>query len=210
MVQRWRPSREVGLLSRNSVLFHKFCFSRSERIVPFWDGKTATLEVCDIEDSDSGIYTCVAENEHGKIESSAELTLLDINDNTDVDKRPPKIVEPLPQMIETFDGNSVQLEITVEGIVAVEGRGKVFDLLDFSGTAPFDIIWMKDDCVLPDCDDFQQIDLGNNKFALCLTDVFAKDSGEYSCEVFNIFGEVISKSQLIVKGKTCFSFRPPG
>lgn len=60
---------------------------------------------------------------------------------------------------------------------------------------------MKDGCVLPDCDDFQQHDFGDGKIALWITDAFAEDSGEYFCEVFNLFGEDTTTCQLVVNGQ---------
>lgn len=70
----------------------------------------------------------------------------------------------------------------------------------YLGTPPFDVVWVKDGCVLPDCDDFQQHVFGDGKISLCLTDAFAEDGGEYFCEVFNPFGEDTTKCRLSVKG----------
>lgn len=75
-----------------------------------------------------------------------------------------------------------------------------FLLIRYLGTPPFDVVWVKDGCVLPDCDDFQQHDFGDGRISLCLTDAFAEDGGEYFCEVFNTFGEDTTKCRLSVKG----------
>lgn len=65
----------------------------------------------------------------------------------------------------------------------------------------YDVVWMKDGCVLPDCKDFQQRDDGHGNISLVIPRTSANDAGAYRCEVYNLFGDAITKCRLIVRGE---------
>ncbi|XP_066996546.2 titin homolog isoform X2 [Anabrus simplex] len=144
---------------------------RSERVTPSWDGRTARLEIEPLEPEDAGVYTCVAENEAGKTSCSAKVEVLDLNDKSDRDRQPPHFLQDLPKDTMAVDGQPLELQVRLQG------------------TSPIDVVWVKDDNEIPDCDDFRYVDYGDGRFALRIADVFPQDAGEYRCEAFSPHGE---------------------
>lgn len=95
---------------------------------------------------------------------------------------PPKITKKLPPLLKTLEGNSTFLELFVEG------------------AGPFDVVWMKDGCVLPDCEDFRQ-EVRGGVVSLLIADTFPEDGGRYTCEVYNVFGEDMSRCTVEIEGE---------
>lgn len=146
----------------------------SAKYTPTYDGEMASLEIGNVTENDEGLYIC--KNQHDGSEYCVKLEIID-NEN-----RPPTIVQHLPKVLQTVDGKEIDLKLTV------------------NGTGPFDVVWMKDGCILPDCDDFRQTIDGNGRICLHIADAYAQDSGHYRCEIYNMFGDTFSKCHLIVQG----------
>lgn len=162
----------------------------------------------DVVPSDKGSYECLVEDAEGfgkirgelkvfesevmesKAKESENLGNVKIEEPLEIlenlhgyaEAEPPHITEELPQLLVVEEGEELLLEIKAQG------------------SGPFDVIWMKDGCFLPDCEDFQQNDDGNGNVSLLIPDVFAEDAGNYRCEVYNKFGEAMSRCRLVVKG----------
>lgn len=144
-----------------------------------YNGHVASLEIDQVTFEDQGIYTCVAENRNGKGYTSMQLHVLKNYQNG-----PPRILKPLPATATTQEGSSIALNLQIEG------------------SKPFDFVWMKDGCVLPDCEEFRQEFSETDGVArLIIRDPFGEDSGRYTCEVYNVFGEASSRCHLTVIGK---------
>lgn len=61
--------------------------------------------------------------------------------------------------------------------------------------------WFKNDVPVPDCADFVYVVAdGRGEFGLSIVDPFTKDSGTYSCQVTNTFGQAVSSGQLVING----------
>lgn len=150
-----------------------------------FDGYKAVLEIDTVEMDDAGLYKCVATNENGSAETLASLEV------TEVEYRPPNIVNDLPKNIDVIEGSPVRLEMIV------------------SGSQPFDFVWMKDGCVLPDCNDFKQNINEDGKISLILSDLHHEDSGQYQCEVYNIAGDISSSCLVKVLGEYLLCFMHP-
>lgn len=166
----------------------------SSKYTMIQEGTTSTLVVNNVEDSDASVYKCVASTPTGvSMESSASLDILTTNsdeaklvkveDRLIDSPKPPVVLKGLPESLEVVEGCRLTLDLKLEG------------------TMPFDVIWMKDGCVLPDCDEFLQIDHGDGRISLCLSDAFPEDSGDYRCEVYNAYGDAMSKCRINVKSK---------
>ncbi|KAJ8975128.1 hypothetical protein NQ317_019398 [Molorchus minor] len=84
----------------------------------------------------------------------------------------------LPKKVSVVEGNPVTLRI------------------ETIGSQPFDVVWMKDGCILPECFDFQQ-SVANGTMKLHIPDAYAQDSGNYRCEIYNVFGDAFSTCHLI-------------
>lgn len=95
---------------------------------------------------------------------------------------PPEIVEALPFIKSVSEGNVLHLQVRVQG------------------TQPFDVVWMKDGCVIPNSDGYNQY-CENGLASLLVNDAFVQDSGDYRCEVYNTYGEAVSKCSVYVRGK---------
>ncbi|CAG2058615.1 unnamed protein product, partial [Timema podura] len=173
-------------LPPNSPNSHMSCRNeelvvRGARVTPTWDGRVARLELDNLQQEDAGVYTCVAENELGRTRCSAELRVLDTLDPSDEDRRPPEFVQGLPETTAVLEGHSVELQVWLRG------------------TPPLDVVWVKDDLEVPDCQDFRYVDRGDGRVALRLTDVFPQDAGQYRCEAFNDHGDATTATRLAVQ-----------
>lgn len=124
-------------------------------------------------------------NNQNTLEFQNELKTTTIPDRKTKDLQdfsPPRITKKLAPIIRTNEGSSTFLEVVVEG------------------PGPFDVVWMKDGCVLPDCEDFRQ-EVRGGVVSLLIADTFPEDAGKYRCEVYNVFGEDMSKCTVEVKGE---------
>lgn len=156
-----------------------------------FDGETASLIINDVEEPDVATYKCILYSPEGSIETDANLTILTNSSpeqiitlpfQENLDPKPPLISLSLPKLLEISEGCEVKLNVRAEG------------------TLPLDVIWMKDGCVLPNCEDFRQEEDGKGNVALWIPDAFPEDAGDYRCEIYNKFGEAMSKCKIIVKG----------
>lgn len=142
-----------------------------------FDGSTAFLEIDTIQMEDAGIYKCLATNQNGSAETYA---CLDIKEEEFL---PPTVLNDLPKEMEVLEGTSIKLKMKV------------------TGTQPFDVVWMKDGCLLPDSPDFKQTVSEDGLVTVKVADVYQEDSGYYRCEVYNICGDTFSSCHLEVLGK---------
>ena len=95
---------------------------RSSRVIPTWDGRTARLEIENLELEDAGLYTCVAENEVGRTRCSARLVVLERGDPSQEDRRPPVFLQELPAEVVATDGDMLDLQVRLEGGCTVESH----------------------------------------------------------------------------------------
>lgn len=115
----------------------------------------------------------------------------DLYDSTDTSILRPEIFKSLPKNLKMSEGRSVNLQVEV------------------LGKPPFDVVWMKDACILPDCEDFQQTVTEDGIISLYLPDVYPQDSGNYRCEIYNLYGDAFSNCYLTVQGEIiCYSIFP--
>lgn len=141
------------------------------------DESVAILEVISVDMEDAGTYKCVSVNDNDTEEYFAYLEV------KEEEYLPPTIVNSLSKKMQVVEGNPVKFELHVRG------------------SQPLDVVWMKDGCLLPDCDDFKQSVTEEGAISLSLADVYQEDSGCYRCEVYNIFGDIFASCQLEVLGK---------
>uniref|UniRef100_A0A8D8WY19 Myosin light chain kinase, smooth muscle n=1 Tax=Cacopsylla melanoneura TaxID=428564 RepID=A0A8D8WY19_9HEMI len=151
---------------------------QSDKITPTWDGKVARLELDDLDISDSGVYTCIAENEIGKTRCSAELSVTP--DTSDAELQPPVFEIGLPNRINIPEGVTHELSVKI------------------AGSQPLDIVWSKDGVELVDCSDFKYVEHGDGQYGLRFLDTFHEDGGRYTCEAFNDHGDATTSTTLIV------------
>lgn len=145
------------------------------------------LEINNVNNSDAGVYKCIVKDKNTVIINEGLLEIDDQNNNTSDSSNEklchlPKIINGLPNEKSVKEGSSVRLQLKVN----VSER--------------IDVVWMKDGCVLPDCKDFKQ-GIEDDTIYLQMSDVFAEDAGNYRCEIYTPYGEVMSKCKVTVECK---------
>lgn len=63
------------------------------------------------------------------------------------------------------------------------------------------VVWVRNDKVLPDGQDFRYQDDGSGTHSLVVRDVFPEDAGIYICEAYNAHGEAHCYCRLKVHGE---------
>ncbi|XP_026501926.1 titin-like [Terrapene carolina triunguis] len=134
----------------------------------------AYLTVLNIDNADSGTYTCHASNEVGKDSCAAQLSIKER-------KIPPSFTKKLSEIVEETEGNILKLE------------GRV------SGSQPLTIAWYKNNQEIyqsPNC----EISFLKNTILLQIKSAGQADAGLYTCKVSNEAGSVLCTSSVVIKG----------
>ncbi|XP_074925906.1 titin-like [Chelonoidis abingdonii] len=133
----------------------------------------AYLTVLNIDNADSGTYTCHASNEVGKDSCAAQLSIKER-------KIPPSFTKKLSEIVEETEGNILKLE------------GRV------SGSQPLTVAWYKNNQEIyqsPNC----EISFLKNTILLQIKSAAQADAGLYTCKVSNEAGSVLCTSSIIIK-----------
>ncbi|KAI4493465.1 hypothetical protein M0804_001641 [Polistes exclamans] len=155
--------------------------TRSNRIKRHFDGNIAKIEISKVKASDAGEYSCVATNALGSARNTCQVTVLDPNDSSTLDKESPKFLQSLPKESIVMEGNSFELRTRL------------------TGTPPFSIHWLKDKREIPDGDCHHYVLYNDGGIVLRLSDIHPEDAGEYACIVRNEFGEISCSGLLAVQ-----------
>ncbi|KAH1008358.1 hypothetical protein HUJ05_008917 [Dendroctonus ponderosae] len=148
-----------------------------------YNGEVAALEIENVDFQDQGLYTCLAENENGRAQTSMCLEVLK-DDSEPAENIQPYILTPLPSRLTELEGTDTTLQVRL------------------GGSEPLDLVWMKDGCLLPDCQEYRQgFDKSGKTAWLVIENPQCEDSGRYTCEAYNVFGEASSKCHLTVANK---------
>ncbi|VDN56183.1 unnamed protein product [Dracunculus medinensis] len=122
-------------------------------------------------ESDVGIYTCVATNNHGRIEASASLKM--------VSSTPPEIFEgPMDQIVSA--GSTVRFRCLAKAIPRAS------------------ITWFFDGSEVPTLRGHYYI--SNDQTELIISGVTKKDDGTISCMAGNTVGSMTANARLVVSG----------
>jgi len=141
---------------------------------------------------DAGLYSCTVENNLGKVETRCQLTVLPkltMSQQTAATSSastgsydnalcPPKVIEHLTS-VKSEDGAEIELSC------------KIFC------TSGFDVVWIHNGKEIKPSKDFQYHH-NENRYMLKIPELFPEDSGIYTCEAFNDFGETFSTCSLFV------------
>ncbi|XP_033728727.1 myosin light chain kinase, smooth muscle-like isoform X3 [Pecten maximus] len=153
----------------------------TEVITMEFDGSTVRLVMPHVKDTDSATYKCVAENEAGKDQIKAKITITSTtkDQSTDDFREPPTFVRELHDM-EVDNGDRVELSVEVKGM------------------SPMDITWLHDDTKISTTDLFAKVVSHGNVHELHITRVISTDAGRYMCEVQNEAGRTLTHCRLCV------------
>ncbi|GCC29195.1 hypothetical protein chiPu_0007632 [Chiloscyllium punctatum] len=143
-----------------------------------FENDIAKLYIQDALPEDDAIYTCVAENKFGRTSCCAKVTVKEKKtakktESTSVEdsKRTfaPIILKELTDL-QVMDGSQVRMTVEV------------------AGNPPPEIIWLHNGKEIQESEDFQ-FEKNGNEFSLFIQEVFPEDTGKYTCEAWNDFGE---------------------
>ncbi|XP_055533794.1 peroxidasin isoform X2 [Wyeomyia smithii] len=129
------------------------------------------LTIEHIKESDSGTYVCVAESELGKVESAAEIVVIN-------DVGPPKFLFE-PYDLEGIEGTTIELPCKAEDDNIQQTK------------------WRKDGRTLTQTDKYR-LSLAGSLFISNLTET---DEGRYECSLLNQYGRATASGLLTVKKK---------
>lgn len=83
---------------------------QDDRIIILSDSKTSTLSILYSQETDTGIYYVVSKTKHGILSSLATVVVMDVDLSTlNSCETTPYIVDPLPDEIETNEGEEIRL-----------------------------------------------------------------------------------------------------
>ncbi|XP_048390280.1 myosin light chain kinase, smooth muscle-like [Stegostoma tigrinum] len=153
-----------------------------------FENDVAKLYIQDALPEDDAIYTCVAENKFGRTSCCAKVTVKEKKTtkktettSAEESKRTfaPVILKELNDL-QVMDGSQVRMTVEV------------------AGNPPPEIIWLHNGKEIQESEDFQ-FEKNGNEFSLFIQEVFPEDTGKYTCEAWNDFGEVQTQAILTVQ-----------
>jgi len=156
-------------------------------------------------ESDAGLYSCTVENSEGKVETRCQLTILSkpnksqqvptsstltmkaaVDSATSSDSlgsnlkpSPPIILDHL-KCIRSVDGVEIELSCKI-----------------VCPPSSFDVVWIHNGKEIKPSKDFQYHHV-DSRYALKIPELFPEDSGVYTCEAFNDYGETFTTCSLYV------------
>ncbi|XP_062542992.1 peroxidasin [Armigeres subalbatus] len=129
------------------------------------------LTIDHVKESDSGRYTCVAENELGNVEATAELAVIN-------DVGPPRFLFE-PYDLEAIEGTTIELPCKAEDDDIMQTK------------------WRKDGRTITQTDKYR-LSVAGSLFISNLTEA---DQGRYECSLLNQYGRATASGLLTVKKK---------
>uniref|UniRef100_A0A8C1JC98 Contactin 1b n=1 Tax=Cyprinus carpio TaxID=7962 RepID=A0A8C1JC98_CYPCA len=144
--------------------------TNSSRMLIWDDG---SLEILNVSKSDEGSYTCYAENDHGKSNSTGTLTITEAT----------KITEA-PSDTEAVVGDTTILQCSAS----------------FDPSLDITFIWTVDSYVINFYTDFEHYELLMNSGDLLIKNIQVRHAGHYSCTAQTIVDNATAEADVFVKG----------
>ncbi|XP_023192924.1 myosin light chain kinase, smooth muscle isoform X3 [Xiphophorus maculatus] len=146
-------------------------------------GGVAKLMVQNASRHDDGVYVCVAENIHGRAESSAQVQVKGMvpSQRSEVAAagRAPCFIRCLSDL-KVMDGSRVSMTV------------------ELSGEPPPAVMWLHDGQEVSESEDFHLL-REESRYTLLIQEVFPEDTGAYSCRAWNQYGEDQTQARLTVE-----------
>jgi len=148
-------------------------------------------------ESDTGLYSCTVENSEGKVETRCKLSILSKSEtntmktntvssdsslgsaNTGMKPSPPIIIDHL-KCVRALDGGEIELSCKI-----------------VCPPSSFDVVWIHNGKEIKPSKDFQYHHV-DSRYTLKIPELFPEDSGIYTCEAFNDYGETFTTCSLYV------------
>lgn len=153
-----------------------------------FDNGLAKLMIHDALQEDEGLYTCVAENSHGRAVCSARVLVKakkssrkgDSGGALDAKKSLAPVFLRGLKDLKVMDGSQVTMTVGV------------------TGNPPPEVLWLHNGKEIQESEDFH-FDRNGNQYSLLIQEVFPEDNGKYTCEVWNQYGEIRTEASLTVQ-----------
>ncbi|XP_046701046.1 myosin light chain kinase, smooth muscle isoform X1 [Silurus meridionalis] len=153
-----------------------------------FDGVQAQFTVQDAVCADEGLYSCVAENEHGRAVCTARVLVkakshvkrsvaVPVSEQNRLSA--PVFLKELHDL-RVMDGSQVTMTVEVTGHPAPE------------------VLWLQNGKEIQESEDFHFESKGN-QYSLLIQEVFPEDTGTYTCEAWNEAGEARTEALLTVQ-----------
>uniref|UniRef100_A0A672K088 Contactin-1-like n=1 Tax=Sinocyclocheilus grahami TaxID=75366 RepID=A0A672K088_SINGR len=144
--------------------------TNSSRMLIWDDG---SLEILNVSKSDEGSYTCYAENDRGKSNSTGTLTITEAT----------KIIVA-PSDTEAVVGDTTILQCSAS----------------YDPSLDITFIWTVDSYVINFYTDFEHYELLNNSGDLLIKNIQVRHAGHYSCTAQTIVDNATAEADVLVKG----------
>lgn len=166
----------------------------------------STLVLDQVMAEDSGQYSCSVENVQGKVETFCKLTVLPksmnlplMNDMNGQDNEQPMTIQATPSKKPSFKPCPPAIIDHLKSVQAEDGTEIELSCKIVCPSGNFDVVWIHNGKEIRPSPDFQYHHSENSHlFSLKIPELFPEDSGIFTCEAFNDYGETFTSCSLFV------------
>nr|XP_046216377.1 myosin light chain kinase, smooth muscle-like isoform X2 [Oncorhynchus gorbuscha] len=148
----------------------------------------AQLAVQGAVPEDEGLYTCVAENIHGRAVCTAKVIIKA--------KKSAKRTDP-PNAVDTKKPSAPVFLRGLKDLKVMDGSQVIMNV-EVMGNPHPEIVWLHNGKEIQESEDFH-FERKGNQCSLFIQEVFPEDTGKYTCEAWNKVGEVRTEVSLTVQ-----------
>jgi len=165
----------------------------------------STLVLDQVMAEDSGQYSCSVENVQGKVETFCKLTVLPKSMNLPLmnmngqDNEQPMTTQATPSKKPSFKPCPPAIIDHLKSVQAEDGTEIELSCKIVCPSGNFDVVWIHNGKEIRPSPDFQYHHSENSHlFSLKIPELFPEDSGIFTCEAFNDYGETFTSCSLFV------------
>ncbi|XP_072541997.1 myosin light chain kinase, smooth muscle isoform X2 [Salminus brasiliensis] len=152
------------------------------------EGGQAQLTVQDAVCADEGLYSCVAENDHGRAVCTARVLV----------KAKASVKKPITVPVLDMKKPSAPVFLKELQDLKVMDGSQVTMAVEVTGNPTPEVIWLHNGKEIQESEDFH-FEKKGNQYSLFIQEVFPEDTGKYTCEAWNEVGEARTEASLTVQ-----------
>ena len=162
----------------------------------------STLVLDPVLAEDSGLYSCSVENVQGKVETFCQLTVMPkssvppLTSDEEVPNGQQHILDS-PMKKHSFKPCPPTIIDHLKSVQAEDGTEIELSCKIVCPSSSFDVVWIHNGKEIRPSQDFQYHH-SESTYSLKIPELFPEDSGIYTCEAFNDFGEAFTSCSLYV------------
>ncbi|XP_062862308.1 myosin light chain kinase, smooth muscle [Trichomycterus rosablanca] len=153
-----------------------------------FEGGRAQLTVQDAVCADEGLYSCVAENEHGRAVCTARVLV----------KAKMSIKRPVAVPVSEQKRSTVPVFLNELHDLRVMDGSQITMTVEVTGHPTPEVLWLHNGKEIQESEDFH-FETKGNQHSLYIQEVFPEDTGTYTCVAWNKVGEARTKASLTVQ-----------